>query len=141
MAGMDGTDVGWSECVGIADVTIGRERRLADGRYVRERAARYGTWAIPPVTGDALVRLLIALAIRQQQSSPHGGRALLVAAERVLGSCRSYELFAGVPTDVGGADRVWIDALRLLSYSGSPVTLERLVNETRQILRRVAIEM
>ncbi|WP_372407887.1 hypothetical protein [Streptomyces luteireticuli] len=136
---MDAKDDGWGECVRIADVVIGRERGLADGRYFRERSARYGTWGIPPVTGDALVRILIVLAVRQQQ--PHGGRALLVEAERALGSCQTYELFAGVPADVGGADRVRIDALRLLSYSGSPVTLERLVGEARQVLRRVVVEL
>ncbi|GAA0427551.1 hypothetical protein [Streptomyces luteireticuli] len=142
---MDAKDDGWGECVRIADVVIGRERGLADGRYFRERSARYGTWGIPPVTGDALVRILIVLAVRQQQSSSYGGGPLLVEAERRLGEYRLHELFAGVPTTgVDSADRVRVDALRLLVYSvtgQSVITLERLLLEAQQVLRRVVIEL
>ncbi|MBH1932869.1 hypothetical protein I5Q34_00925 [Streptomyces sp. AV19] len=142
---MEAVDDSWSECVRIADVVIGREGALADGRYGRERRARFRTWGISPATGDALVRILIVLAVRQQQPSSYGGRALLVEAERALGSYRPHELFAGVPaTGVDDADRVHVDALRLLVYSvtgPSMSTLERLLTEARQVLRRVVIDL
>ncbi|WP_157868684.1 hypothetical protein [Streptomyces caatingaensis] len=135
-----GEDEAWSACVALADDAVRRERGLGDGRYRRERLLRHRERGVSPATGEALVRMLIVLGVRAvaREGGAEGERALLVGAERALGGRPAHELFAALRAT--GADRARADALRLLLYSGSALTWERLVAEARQVIRRAVVE-